>query len=217
MFTWHYFLFLFIYFKHCPVLFVYLNIWWTHGVHHGDYIKSNDMSYAYYWKIVGQFHPDPRDRKFLFLTEDFNGSPKNKRILFFNDFETDTVGTSVVEGNRMVQMKELRVMARSYIISRQRIPEKWIRFSADITCLINNWYYNAMTQMGICFSKNGRVIKDNRLLLDELFYKEKSQTIFIDIKVPQEEYDKVEVYIRNENEAQGSFFIDNFKAEAFNE
>jgi len=199
------------------LLFLYLNIWWTHGVHKGDFILSNDMSQAYYWKIAGNFQPDPRDRKFLFLTEDFTGEETNIKILYSNDFETDTTSSTPTENSRQLFLKHFESESFTPAVSNEMVPRKWLRFSADIECLMNNWYYNSMSQMGIRFWNNEKPVKIAYLLLDQLFYKERKQEIFIDIKIPREQYTKVEVFFLNPKDALGSFFVDNLKVIAFDE
>ena len=41
------------------VLFTYLSIWWTHGIHKGKLLDAFNMTKAYYWKVVGRYDVSP--------------------------------------------------------------------------------------------------------------------------------------------------------------
>jgi hypothetical protein len=73
-----------------------------------------------------------------------------------------------------------------------------------------------MTQFGMRFFNGERYIKENTILLDRLFYKNPTQRIYIDAHIKPDQYDSMQVFFRNTEQAQGSFFIRNLLVEDFN-
>ncbi|MBK7763201.1 MAG: hypothetical protein IPI46_07480 [Bacteroidetes bacterium] len=199
-------------------LFLYLNIWWTHGAHHGGFVSASDMTKMYYYKTVGRMKINQADRKFLFINEEYNGSDTGQ-VLYSNDFTNDTLHTTNDDGNKKLFLAQSQVITKTYSYSpnlsntpiaslNQR--HSWYRFSAHIKCLQNNWDANYMTWMGIQFIANGQVVKESKLQLDQLFYKEREQHIFIDAEAPAS-FEKIEIYFSNLNEVKGAFLIDDVK------
>ena len=68
-------------------------------------------------------------------------------------------------------------------IANTPISKKWIRFNAHFNCLQKNWDAGRMTGMGIRLKKDGQVVKENRILIDKLFYKQNEQDIYVDLKI----------------------------------
>lgn len=211
------------------ILFLYLNIWWTHGAHHGGFVSASDMTKAYYYKTVGKMKINQADRKFLFVNEEYNGSDTGK-ILIHAYNSNDTLQSKDEYGGKNLFLAQFQISSKNFSYqpnpsnpsnpslnqqSQRSQRYKWYRFSAHVRCMQNNWDSNFMTLMGIQFVKNDQVIKECKLQLDQLFYKEQEQTIFIDTEAP-DQYDKIEIYFSNSNEVKGAFVIDDVKLKGLN-
>ncbi len=201
-----------------PIAFVclYLNIWWTHGVHKGGYVYATDMSEAYYKKIVGRWHIEEQDRKLLDVADDFTGMKQHIDTLLNYNFDKNQPNEIIVHDSSFLFLKSDSSAEADFILPPPLRAQEWIRASADIRCVRINWDILRMTQFGIRFFKADSCIKENKILLDRLFYKDLKQRIYIDARIRADQYDSIKVFFLNPKEAQGTFFIRNLVVEAFN-
>ncbi len=197
-------------------LFLYLNIWWTHGVHKGGIVYAADMSKAYYTKIVGRWHINEQDRKLLDVSDDFTGTKQDLDTLFTINFNQNQANAIIDNDSSHLLLKSDSSAFVSYTILPNKQKLNWIRASADIQCVRLNWDILRMTQFGMRFFNGERCIKENTILLDRLFYKNPTQRIYIDAHIKPDQYDSMQVFFRNTEQAQGSFFIRNLLVEGFN-
>jgi hypothetical protein len=196
-------------------VFIYLNIWWTHGVHKGGIVYATDMSKAYYAKIVGRWHINDQDRKLLDVADDFTGTKQDLDTLFTINFSQGRPNEIIDNDRCYLLLKSDSSAFVSYSILPKKQKLDWIRASADIQCVRLNWDILRMTQFGIRFFKGNFCIKENKILLDRLFYKNPTQRIYIDAHIKPDQYDSMQVFFRNTEQAQGSFFIRNLLVEGF--
>ena len=197
-------------------LFLYLNIWWTHGVHKGGIVYASDMSKAYYTKIVGRWHINEQDRKLLDVSDEFTGTKQELDTLFTINFNQNQANAIIDNDSSYLLLKSDSSAFVSYTILPNKQKLNWIRASADIQCVRLNWDILRMTQFGMRFFNGERYIKENTILLDRLFYKNPTQRIYIDAHIKPDQYDSMQVFFRNTEQAQGSFFIRNLLVEGFN-
>jgi len=197
-------------------VFIYLNIWWTHGVHKGGIVYATDMSKAYYTKIVGRWHINEQDRKLLDVSDDFTGTKQNLDTLFTYEFNQNLANEIIDKNSSYLLLKSDSSAEADYTLKPPTAEKEWIRASADIHCERLNWDILRMTQFGIRFFKGNFCIKENKILLDRLFYKNPTQRIYIDAHIKQDRYDSMQVFFHNTKQAQGSFFIRNLVVESFN-
>jgi hypothetical protein len=197
-------------------LFLYLNLWWTHGVHKGTYVYATDMSEAYYKKIVGRWHIEEQDRKLLDVADDFTGVKQHIDTLLVYNFDKNQPNEIIIHDSSFLFLKSDSSAEADFILKPPSHHQQWIRASADIRCVRINWDILRMTQFGIRFFKADSCIKENKILLDRLFYKELKQRIYLDARISADQYDSLKVFFLNPKEAQGTFFVRNLVVEAFN-
>ena len=196
-------------------LFVYLNIWWTHGVHKGGFIYATDMSKAYYNKIVGHWTIDERDRKLLDVDEDYDRTPTGTTTLLQYHFDQGRIHEQLVDGQAALMLDGSQPFEVHYKALPSVAKNEWVRSSASIHCLKNNWDILRMTQYGLRFFKAGTCIKENHVLLDRLFYQQADNTIYVDAHIAGHDYDSLQVFFAVPKEAQGGFLIHSLNAESF--
>lgn len=194
---------------------IYLNIWWVHGVHRGGIIYASDMSEAYYKKVKGKWHIDEQDRKLLDINEDFTGVKHNTDTLLVYNFVSKDTDVIMVEDKPVLFLQSDRAIEKKYPVDKKANSTNWVRVSASIECLKNNWDILRMTQFGIRFYKHQQLVKQNYLLLDRLFYNERKQRIYFDSQIEPKDYDSTEVFFNNGKEVQGAFYIDHLVVETF--
>jgi hypothetical protein len=112
-------------------------------------------------------------------------------------------------------MKILLALEKIYKVQNNRPENNWIRASANIACALKNWDIIRMAQFRIQFYKKNQCVKENKILLDRLFYKEKSQRIYIDATLAPTKYDSIKVVFLNPKDAQGSFYVSDLLLEYF--
>src|SRR5690606_25725334 len=95
-------------------VFSYVNIWFTYNAHAGQGLYDpNGMTKAYYWAVVGRFRVPEYTERFKDTDEYFKGTPKNKRLLFSEDFEEDSSASDIdpISGNRSLYFYPYRQYA----------------------------------------------------------------------------------------------------------
>ncbi len=196
--------------------FVYLNVWWVHGVHRGGIVYASDMSEAYYRKVVGRWYIKEQERKLLDVDEDFTGVKKNIDTLFNYHFNSNEKYEVIIDEVNCLLLEKNTALEKDYIIKNKSPENNWVRASADMHCLQNNWDNIRMTRFGMRFFKGNACVKENSILLDRLFYKEPIQRIYVDAHLQAAKYDSIQLFFLNPKEAQGSFAISNLVVESFN-
>ncbi|HPI54685.1 MAG TPA: hypothetical protein PLU10_08320, partial [Chitinophagaceae bacterium] len=179
--------------------FCYLNIWWLHGCHIGGYVYVNDMTEAYYKKVVGHFSIQDEDRRFLDTYEEYKGL-NNEGVLFLHEKSlSDTNQTPLHFTPKVAQDWIYKITAKPLA------GKTWIRWTLDMVCKKLNWDSGRMTVMSIRFMNGDHLVKENRILLDRLFYQQQQHTISLDAKLPNEHFSEVELVLSQSTEAEAEF------------
>lgn len=130
------------------------------------YWEAEYMTEAYFWKIFFNPKPDRIERKFLDVREELrNESDYNKTTLFQNNFERDSTeslsnkysssGNLSLELNANVQYSPIFITDMGAF---DVLNDPWIRSSAKVYFLENEWDRWANTQMVIHFLREGKII-----------------------------------------------------------
>lgn len=179
--------------------FSYLNIWWLHGCHNGGYVYVNDMTEAYYKKVVGHFSIQDEDRRFLDTYEEYKGLNNEGVILLKDTSLLDSNKTPLHFVPKVAQDWKYRMAAKTLA------NKKWIRWTLNMVCRKLNWDSGRMTVMSIRFINGDHLVKENRILLDRLFYQQQQHTISLDAKLPKDDFSEVELVLSQSTEAEAEF------------
>lgn len=147
----------------------YLNLVMTYQAHapRGGW-EAEFMTRAYYWKIFGNPHPDPADKKFLDVRDELANDEGFDRItLYTNDFETDTTAfrsaEQVHQGSFAMLLNDSVQYSPAFempLDSFLRHKEAWVRSSAMVYFPAMEWNRWAMTQMVMQFLRNGQMYRE---------------------------------------------------------
>lgn len=179
--------------------FSYLNIWWLHGCHKGGYVYVNDMTEAYYKKVVGRFSIHDEDRRFLDNPEEYQGRSKEGDLFFKQQTLTDSANRPLHFLPKQAQEWTRKMSANEFA------GKSWLRWEVGMICKKLNWDSGRMTVMSIRFMNNEKVVKENRILLDRLFYQQQQHTITLDARMPNENFSEVVLVLSQSVEAEAEF------------
>lgn len=204
------------------LLFVYLNLWWTHQAHLGGLFMVEEMNGAYYWNVVGRLKARDEETLKLLDTNEagFAGLRENVRELYYEDFEKDTVFNNcelpAIQGQRSGCLDAKHT---NTLIFRAKLSEskaKWVRVSAVFRCRNKEWNIWLSWRLNLIFFKGDELIKAKYIKVSRLLNEGETKGLFLDVKAPKAAFDRVEASVQS----GGSVFplaVDQLQIEAFDE
>lgn len=198
------------------LLFAYLNIWWTYHAHTGN-IQTSGLTKEYYWKVIGRWNSTDEDKKLLDNPHSFNGIPKEINDIYANNFDKDTSKNAIPENSniKLRVNKDLQTINPIYINNNSNI-KKWIRVSADFSCVSKEWDVWKQAQFIMEFYDNKKCIQNNFIRIHRFINESETKRIFIDALTPKEKWDKLKIYIWN-SDGNKELYIDNMTVFSFND
>jgi hypothetical protein len=177
------------------------------------------MTKKYFWAIAGKFHVPPETKKLMDTDELFEGKPKEMKLLYENNFETDT-GTSCalppLEGKKSVCVEKTHPYTPLYSIPASSVNGKWIRAQATLFYQVKQWNVWEIPQFLVRFTNKGQKIKETFIRVGRLMNDGDIKDIYIDAKIPSTTFDTVSVFFAGLNSSE-ALEIDNLKVWSFNE
>ncbi len=198
-------------------IFCYMSLWFTYQGHKGGVLHVGQMTNAYYWKTLGRFERNPEHRKLLDTNEFYDGERKNMRLFYENDFEN--IKKSICESNKNGVKNTVICLNKENEYSPNfefEIPKDfdWIRASADFDFRPKEWNVWKMTQFIVEFYKGENKVKKKMIRLQRLIDGDGKKELFIEVKKPKKDFDKVRVFFWNAD-SDHEIWIDNLKVEGF--
>jgi len=195
------------------LLFIYLNIWWTHGAHRG-HVQVTNVSEAYYWNTVGRWEANEELTKLLDNKDRYKGrqGTDGLPLLYSNDFEQDTTANKTsegIQGNGIFLDKEHQNTG-IYLMSMPEAKWKWLRVSADFKVVNKEWDQWKMPQFIVKALYQGKEVKVNILRIHRFATDGEQKNIYLDMKLPGEPYDQLVVTFGNMGSDRKTI-IDNLK------
>ncbi len=205
-----------------PVLlvFTYFNLWFTYNAHAGQGLYDSDggMTNQYFWHVVFRYHVPIEIYKLKDTNELFEGEPQNMRLLYKNNFESDSLFNPllpILEGSRSLYIKGHSVTSE-YCFNANVSGANWVRAQADFHCINKEWTGWKMTQMVVRLKSNGKVIKEKILRIHRYIDNNETKNLFLDVKLPNEQIDSVCILFWNDVSDQ-EIVVDNLTVSSFNE
>lgn len=201
------------------VSFVYSNLWLTYQAHDGGMFKSEQMTKAYFWKTLGRWEMPKHALKLLDTDEEFIGERKNIRLLYENNFESDSiVGNCEIEpisGSKSLCLNGDYKESQVYFLEKPSKRSRWIRATADFRIGFREWDFWKMTQFTIRFyNEDNIIVKEKFIRLYRTMYDGQTQQQFIDIKTPDRLHNRIGIQFIN-TWGDKPIVVDNLKVEAF--
>ncbi|MBS1772995.1 MAG: hypothetical protein JST82_09040 [Bacteroidetes bacterium] len=203
------------------LLFSYVSVWVMIQAHKGTGLYDCDnMSKAYYWRVIGRWYPKNKSEldRLKDTDEMFEGTAKNIKSVYTNDFESDTTATSqeVLAGTRSFYLAKDKDFKISLPVTDHIIHSKWIHAEALFHCTQTEYTSWKMLQFSIKFSNKGKEIKTNVIRVHRFMKDGETKKVYIDVKIPGKEFDQIEVYTWNPGSDQ-TLLMDNLNVWTFDE
>ncbi|HPH21334.1 MAG TPA: hypothetical protein PLE32_21240, partial [Haliscomenobacter sp.] len=204
------------------LLFIYLNLWWTHQAHWGGLFMVEQMNRAYFWDVLGRFkEPDGESLKLLDTNEPgFYGVRKNVRELLYEDFEKDTstalCEVPVIEGQKSGCLDANRQNLPMYSVPLATGDAGWVRASAVFRCRNKEWTVWLGAQFQLFFYNGDEILKTEQIRVYRFLNDGETKSLFFDIKLPKATFDRVGVSVWNGGGVL-PLAVDQLKIEAFDE
>ena len=204
------------------LLFIYLNLWWTHQAHWGGLFMVEQMNRAYFWDVLGRFkEPGGESLKLLDTNEPgFYGVRKNVRELLYEDFEKDTstalCEVPVIEGQKSGCLDANRQNLPIYSVPLATGDAGWVRASAVFRCRNKEWTVWLGAQFQLFFYNGDEILKTEQIRVYRFLNDGETKSLFFDIKIPKATFDRVGVSVWNGGGVL-PLAVDQLKIEAFDE
>jgi hypothetical protein len=191
-------------------LCIYINLWWTHQAHRGEYFLPEQVNTPYLLKVIGRFGiPTEEAYKLLDAREEFgNGERRNVHEILFKDFESDTTGVTTdapIHGAKSSLMNKSTEFAGGgqldYPPAGLSGTPKWVRASIWYNCNSKEWDVWKMTQFIVRFSQQdasgNHVVKERMIRLQRFVEGSELKSIFFDVKIPDQPFNRVSAFCWN--------------------
>ncbi|AEE53176.1 hypothetical protein [Haliscomenobacter hydrossis] len=204
------------------LLFIYLNLWWTHQAHWGGLFMVEQMNRAYFWDVLGRFkEPGGESLKLLDTNEPgFYGVRKNVRELLYEDFEKDTstaiCEVPVIEGQKSGCLDANRQNLPMYSVPLATGDAGWVRASGVFRCRNKEWTVWLGAQFQLFFYNGDEILKTEQIRVYRFLNDGETKSLFFDIKTPKATFDRVGVSVWNGGGVL-PLAVDQLKIEAFDE
>jgi hypothetical protein len=178
------------------LIFIYLNLWFTHQAHRGGILAVGQMTKAYYWKTLGTFKVDKDNLKLLDTDHSFTGVRKNVKEIY----------RGMTEGEPYALYTDVQYTP-TYEFPIEYRPE-WIRAKVNARIKNKEWEYWKMTQFIVKFKNKGEEVQSNFIRMQRLIDAHQSKNIHIDVKTPKSSYDSIVILFWNADGPKEIFLHD---------
>ncbi len=198
-----------------------LNVFQTYQAHWGPF-ETEAMTKAYYWRIFGKTKNDPYDRLLLDAKEGYSGKKENAALLLEESFEsiadTTTLSKDFSKTGNWSTFTDINKIFSPPInvpFSEKIQKGKWLSISAWFYSPKMNWDYWRMPQLVVRFEKNDNPVKERIIRPFRVTQPNQWAPVGMDIKVPEKEFDNIEIFLWNAGGIDVAMFMDDLKVEVF--
>jgi hypothetical protein len=170
------------------LLFVYFNVWLTYHEHKGNMYSPDDMTRAYFRRVVGRWTVPEETLKLRDNSELFEGTPRDMKLIYQNDFENDSLNTTAyppISGRGSLCLTPAHDKSGIY-----KFPllhhTKWMRAQATFRCTIKEWTSWKMPEIIVHYYKKQEEIKNSSICIDRFLDNGVTKDLYIDTKMPQD-------------------------------
>jgi hypothetical protein len=206
-------------FSGLALIFIYLNIWWSHQAHRGGHFFPEQMTRHYVWKSMGRTHIERDWLKLLDNRDEFSGAerPLLKRVLS-EDFEQDTTvassGENPISGSKSLIINGKNQFSPSFRLPKPGTEYHWIRAGVTFRCEPKEWDWWAMTQFVVRFRDGDKVVKERMIRLQRHVDGSEPKQIWLDAAIPDKPYSEIEIFFWNAG-SNKTVRLDDLYAEIF--
>ena len=177
-----------------------VNLYWTHQAHRGGLFRANQMTAAYYWRVLGTFGVDRFNERFLDRVGDFEGVMRQPVVVAREGYETTSDAYACTDGP-LAGARSLCIVEGSGETPVHSFPKPppdktWVRVSFDVDVREKTWEAWAMAEVTLSFVRaDGRRIRHYYLKPERLVDGGRHRLHF-DGRLPREDaYDHLELSV----------------------
>jgi hypothetical protein len=177
------------------------------------------MSEAYFWRIAGKWSAPAHIAVLKENPDLFEGQPRNTRIIYKNDLETDTTAVyNAYPGStgKALALNKDKDNSPVYRFAFDGKGAKWIRGRATVHCIDKEYEGSKMAQFVIRVTSNGKVVKERMIRVYRLLDNNETRDVTIDMKLPATPFDSVSLLFWNSG-SDKPLWVSNLQVEAFDE
>lgn len=197
-------------------LSVWHNLWFTHQAHRGKLFYAEQMTEAYFWRVLYEFSPEPEDFLRLDTPEFFTKLPSSKTSLLREDF-AGRYDSSCPGKEGVLCLLEQDQISQKFEAAINLSPGTWIRATVDARIARKRGNKDNYSQMVIIFNRKGKEVKRQLIRMHRVLNLDFEQSISIDSRVPKEGADQVVVVFWNGGNSQPLLELDNLTIDALYE
>ena len=169
---------------------------------------------AYYWRIFGKTDVSLKDKK---LMDDNEEVPERLesglKEVYHTDIEDIPSADSgiALSGKKSLKLNGAKQFTDSlYIPVSNNIHKGWYRVSAKAFFPEKEWNVWGQTQFNVGFYKADKTVKQKMIRIQRITEQGSWNEVYVDIKVPHGDYDKLGIYFWNANSSK-AIYIDDIK------
>jgi len=195
--------------------FVYFNLWAFVQMHTGGLYDSYDMSRAYFWRVAGRWSAPESTKALLDAPDLYEGIPKDKKLLYANDFDTCTSADCIkwARGNAFRLSKSNRQVP-PYTFPYAPRKNGWLRVTAVVSCSQQEWDHEKMPKMHLKVMNGSTTVKESILKLNRLVGDGQTKELSLDMKLPDQQFTDVSFTIWNDL-SEHEVIVDDIRIWAF--
>jgi len=162
---------------------------------------------------------DDEALKLLDTKREFTGVRNQVRLLYANDFETDSLPCPAppIAGKNSLFVSADRPNSPLYAIPLPPGDARWLRAGAVFHGPKKEWEVWRMPQLVIRYAEGETVVQEDMIRIGRLLqYDGATRAIFLDSRLPRKNYDQIQVFFLNAGSSH-PLLIDDFKVESFSD
>jgi len=195
----------------------WLNLFMTYqanGAFKYGSIEGEGMTRAYYWRIFGKTDITLKDKKLLDIDEELPEKLESGLVeIYHTDFENIVFADSGIaqSGKKAIKLDNVKQWSDKLLVPISKDFHKgWYRVYASVFFPDKEWNMWDQTQFKVAFYKKDKSIKEKMIRIQRITDQGAWHEIYIDIKVPRQDYDELKVFFWNAN-SNKTIYIDDIK------
>jgi hypothetical protein len=188
------------------VLFMYLNLWYTHMAANGGMLSPPTVTTAYLSKIIGTWKKNTNDLKLLDTNEEYTGELINPKTIYTINY--DSIGG--------IRMNDSLTYSETELIKLYDTNNDWYRVSVVCSSELIEWTWWNHTQLIVKFYNNDKEIKSKFIRLQRHISDASQMDLYIDVKAPKANVNAMKIVYYNPG-SNKELVISSMAIQTFNE
>lgn len=178
------------------------NYWFTKNIH-GGIIDYSNMTKNYFWRSLGKYEIDKREKKFLEIHDYYDGKIKDSLVLFKFNKKNISIGTDSTFESNLRNEEEILFNSSDSVLQQY----EWARLRLRFQVTKAQWDQSFMHTMQLILSQDGNQVRSNTFKLERVCDDTEIVNEYLDIKLSKTDFDKLEWIIKKPKLANNQLYI----------